>query len=38
MNLRQPASGRSGAFKQIFNFVKSGETPRAMAPADKDGI
>jgi hypothetical protein len=29
---------RSEAFKQKFNFVRSGEKPRAMAPADKDGI
>ncbi len=32
------ATERSEAFKLIFNFVKSGETPRAMAPADKDLI
>lgn len=32
------ATERSEAFKLIFNFVKSGETPRAMDPADKDGI
>ncbi|HZN83643.1 MAG TPA: hypothetical protein VFC01_28750 [Mycobacterium sp.] len=32
------ATERSEAFKQIFNFVKSGEKPRPMAPADKDGI
>jgi hypothetical protein len=32
------ATERSEAFKEKFNFVKSGETPRAMAPADKDGI
>lgn len=32
------ASERSEAFKAKFNFVKSGEKPRAMAPADKDGI
>jgi hypothetical protein len=29
---------RSEAFKAKFNFTKSGEKPRAMAPADKDGI
>jgi hypothetical protein len=28
----------SEAFKAKFNFVKSGEKPRAMAPADKDAI
>lgn len=28
----------SEAFKDHFNFVKSGETPRAMAPAEKDAI
>ena len=28
----------SEAFKAKFNFTKSGEKPRAMAPADKDGI
>lgn len=32
------ATQRSEAFKQKFNFAKSGEKPRAMAPADKDGI
>lgn len=32
------ATERSEAFKQKFNFVKSGETPRPMAPGDKDGI
>lgn len=32
------ATERSEAFKEEFNFVKSGEKPRAMAPADKDGI
>jgi hypothetical protein len=32
------ATERSEAFKQKFNFVKSGEKPRAMASADKDGI
>jgi hypothetical protein len=32
------ATDRSEAFKQIFNFVKSGEKPLPMAPADKDGI
>ena len=32
------ATERSEAFKEIFNFVKSGERPRAMAPADKDAI
>jgi hypothetical protein len=32
------ATERSEAFKQIFNFVMSGEKPRPMAPADKDGI
>lgn len=32
------ATERSEAFKQKFNFVKSGEKPRPMAPADKDGI
>jgi hypothetical protein len=32
------ATERSEAFKEKFNFVKSGEKPRAMAPADKDGI
>jgi len=32
------ATERSEAFKEKFNFVKSGQTPRAMAPADKDGI
>jgi hypothetical protein len=34
----QEATERSEAFKATFNFVKSGETPRAMAPADKDDI
>jgi hypothetical protein len=29
---------RSEAFKMKFNFTKSGERPRAMAPDDKDGI
>ena len=29
---------RSEAFKAKFNFTKSGEKPRPMAPADKDGI
>jgi hypothetical protein len=28
----------SEAFKATFNFTKSGEPPRAMAPSDKDGI
>lgn len=28
----------SEAFKAGFNFTKSGEAPRAMAPSDKDGI
>jgi hypothetical protein len=32
------ATERSEAFKAKFNFVKSGEKPRAMAPADKDAI
>ena len=32
------ATDRSEAFKAKFNFIKSGEKPRAMAPADKDGI
>jgi hypothetical protein len=32
------ATQRSEAFKSIFNFTMSGEKPRAMAPADKDGI
>src|SRR5262249_23507218 len=32
------ATERSEAFKAIFNFVKSGETPRAMFPAEKDAI
>jgi hypothetical protein len=32
------ATERSEAFKAKFNFTKSGERPRAMAPADKDGI
>lgn len=32
------ATERSEAFKEIFNFTKSGEKPRAMAPADKEGI
>ena len=32
------ATERSEAFKEKFNFIKSGEKPRAMAPADKDGI
>jgi hypothetical protein len=32
------ATERSEAFKQKFNFTASGEKPRAMAPADKDGI
>jgi hypothetical protein len=32
------ATERSEAFKVKFNFTKSGEKPRAMAPADKDGI
>ena len=32
------ATERSEAFKEKFNFVKSGQKPRAMAPADKDGI
>jgi hypothetical protein len=32
------ATERSEAFKANFNFTKSGEKPRAMAPADKDGI
>jgi hypothetical protein len=32
------ATERSEAFKAKFNFVKSGEQPRAMAPADKEGI
>jgi hypothetical protein len=32
------ATERSEAFKQIFNFVMSGEKPRPMAAADKDGI
>jgi hypothetical protein len=32
------ATERSEAFKEKFNFFKSGEKPRAMAPADKDGI
>jgi hypothetical protein len=33
-----PATAKSEAFKAKFNFVKSGEKPRAMAPADKDAI
>jgi hypothetical protein len=37
--IKSPAATElSEAFKQKFNFVKSGELPRAMAPADKDGI
>ena len=32
------ATERSEAFKEIFDFAKSGEKPRAMAPADKDAI
>ena len=32
------ATERSEAFKAKFNFTKSGERPRAMAPADKEGI
>lgn len=32
------ATERSEAFKQKFNFIKSGEKPRAMIPAEKDGI
>lgn len=32
------ATERSEAFKAKFNFTKSGEKPRAMAPADKDTI
>jgi hypothetical protein len=32
------ATSMSEAFKARFNFVRSGEKPRAMAPADKDGI
>jgi len=32
------ATERSEAFKAKFNFVKSGEQPRAMVPADKEGI
>jgi hypothetical protein len=37
--INSPAALREvEAFKQIFNFVKSGQKPRPMAPADKDGI
>jgi len=37
--INSPASSElSEAFKAKFNFTKSGEKPRAMAPADKDGI
>jgi hypothetical protein len=32
------ATERSETFKAKFNFAKSGEKPRAMAPADKEGI
>jgi hypothetical protein len=32
------ATEMSEAFKAKFNFTKSGETPRAMAPLDKDTI
>jgi hypothetical protein len=32
------ATERSESFKLKFNFITSGERPRAMAPADKDGI
>ena len=32
------ATERSEAFKEIFDFAKSGEKPRAMAPADKEEI
>lgn len=32
------ATERSEAFKEKFNFIKSGEKPRAMAPADKESI
>lgn len=32
------ATERSEAFKAKFNFTKSGERPRAMAPTDKEGI
>lgn len=34
----EAATERSEAFKAKFNFAKSGETPRAMTPADKDEI
>lgn len=34
----EAATERSEAFKATFNFVQSGQQPRAMAPADKDGI
>lgn len=32
------ATEKSEAFKAIFNFIKSGETPRAMFPEEKDTI
>jgi hypothetical protein len=32
------STAKSEAFKAKFDFVTSGLTPRAMAPADKDGI
>ena len=32
------ATEKSEAFKAKFNFTKNGETPRAMAPLDKDTI
>jgi hypothetical protein len=32
------ATEKSEAFKAIFNFIKSGEKPRAMFPAEKDAI
>jgi hypothetical protein len=35
---RQEATEKSEAFTAIFNFVKSGEQPRAMAAGEKDAI
>jgi hypothetical protein len=32
------ATARSEAFKERFNFIRSGEKPRAMAAAEKDAI
>jgi transcription antitermination factor NusG len=32
------STARSEAFKEVFNFTQSGEKPRAMAAAEKDGI